>query len=129
MKYIAINTIGDYPEDFLFAKVDVEHHLQETGKIENRMRLDEFILWLEMQKTIYIRNQHSIAFRITEGEKDAYVFYSLLDTDDKLFEAFKAKLEGIKYDISKLNKITPVEIMNLDLDDAELFMIDNEMYA
>lgn len=128
MKYIAINTIGDYPEDFLFAKVDVEHHLLETGKIENRMKLDEFILWLELQRMIYLRNQNSIAFRVTEGEKDSYVFYSLLDTDDELLDAFKNKLESLKYDFSKVNKITPIDIMNLDLDNAELFMIDNEMY-
>ena len=129
MKYIAINTIGDYPEDFLFAKVDVEHHLQETGQIENRMRLDEFIIWLNLQKTIYLKSQHSIAFRITEGEKESYVFYSLLDQDDKLFEAFKHKLETLKFDFSKLKKIAPIDLMSMDLDTAELFMIDSEMYV
>ena len=129
MKYIAINTIGDYPEDFLFAKVDVEHHLQETGQIENRMRLDEFIIWLNLQKTIYLKSQHSIAFRIAEGEKENYVFYSLLDQDDKLFEAFKHKLETLKFDFSTLKKIAPVDLMSMDLDTAELFMIDSEMYV
>ena len=129
MKYIAINTIGDYPEDFLFAKVDVEHHLIETGEIETRMRLDEFILWLNLQKMIYLKNQNSIAFRVAEGEKESYVFYSLLDNDDKLLDSFKHKLETLKYDFSKLNKISPVEIINLDFDNAELFMLDNEMYV
>lgn len=129
MKYIAINTIGDYPEDFLFAKVDVEHHLMEIGQIEHRMKLDEFILWLNLQKTIYLRNQHSIAFRVAEGEKDSYVFYSLLDTDDKILEAFAHKLETLHYDLSKLTKIAPIDIMSMDLDNAELFMLDNEMYV
>ena len=44
MQYISINSIGDYPEDFLIAKVDVERHLIETEAIEKRMKLEEFII-------------------------------------------------------------------------------------
>ena len=33
MTYIAINTIGEYPEDFLIAKVDVERKLIEDEVI------------------------------------------------------------------------------------------------
>ena len=46
MQYISINSIGDYPEDFLIAKVDVERHLIETEAIEKRMKLEEFIIYL-----------------------------------------------------------------------------------
>ena len=128
MTYIAINTIGDYPEDFLTAKVDVEHYLIETGEIEKRMRLDEFIVYLNIQKTIYMKGQKSIAFRIIKGENDEYVFYSLLDNDEKLFDSFKSALEKLKYDFSSLKKIEPIELIQLDLSKEEVFMFDFVVY-
>lgn len=128
MTYIAINTIGDYPEDFLAAKVDVEHYLIETGEIKKRMRLDEFIVYLNIQKTIYMKGQKSIAFRIIKGENDEYVFYSLLDNDEKLFDSFKSALEKLKYDFSSLKKIEPIELIQLDLSKEEVFMFDFVVY-
>ena len=128
MTYIAINTIGDYPEDFLTAKVDVEHYLIETGEIEKRMRLDEFIVYLNIQKTIYMKGQKSIAFRIIKGENDEYVFYSLLDNDEELFDSFKSALEKLKYDFSSLKKIEPIELIQLDLSKEEVFMFDFVVY-
>lgn len=128
MTYIAINTIGDYPEDFLTAKVDVEHYLIETGEIEKRMRLDEFIVYLNIQKTIYMKGQKSIAFRIIKGENDEYVFYSLLDNDEELFDSFKAALEKLKFDFSSLKKIEPIELIQLDLSKEEVFMFDFVVY-
>ncbi|MBQ3414870.1 MAG: hypothetical protein IJH39_05890 [Clostridia bacterium] len=128
MTYIAINTIGDYPEDFLTAKVDVEHYLIETGEIEKRMRLDEFIVYLNIQKTIYMKGQKSIAFRIIKGENDEYVFYSLLDNDEELFDLFKSALEKLKYDFSSLKKIEPIELIQLDLSKEEVFMFDFVVY-
>ena len=99
MQYISINSIGDYPEDFLIAKVDVERHLIETEAIEKRMKLEEFIIYLNIQNTIYMKGQKSIAFSIQQGQSDKYVFYSLLDQDEngELFESFKKKLEHLKY--------------------------------
>ena len=128
MTYIAINTIGDYPEDFLTAKVDVEHYLIETGEIEKRMRLDEFIIYLNIQKTIYMKGQKSIAFRIIKGENDEYVFYSLLDNDEELFDSFKAALEKLKFNFSSLKKIEPIELIQLDLSKEEVFMFDFVVY-
>ena len=128
MTYIAINTIGDYPEDFLAAKVDVEHYLIETGEIKKRMRLDEFIVYLNIQKTIYMKGQKSIAFRIIKGENNEYVFYSLLDNDEKLFDSFKSALEKLKYDFSSLKKIEPIELIQLDLSKEEVFMFDFVVY-
>ena len=46
-----------------------------------------------------------------KGLKDDYVFYSLLDNDDKLFESFKIILEDMKFDFSKLKKIEPIELL------------------
>lgn len=126
MKYISINSLGDYPEDFLIAKVDVERHLLETGTIEKRMKLEEFIIYLNIQNTIYMKGQKSVAFSIQIGESKTYIFYSLLDTDENndLFESFKRKLEILKYDFSSLQKIDNMDLLNMDISKEELFMIN-----
>ena len=126
MQYISINSIGDYPEDFLIAKVDVERHLIETEAIEKRMQLEEFIIYLNIQNTIYMKGQKSIAFSIQQGQSDKYVFYSLLDQDEngELFESFKKKLEHLKYNFSSLNKIDNMDLLNMDLTKEELFMFN-----
>ena len=126
MQYISINSIGDYPEDFLIAKVDVERHLIETEAIEKRMKLEEFIIYLNIQNTIYMKGQKSIAFSIQQGQSDKYVFYSLLDQDEngELVESFKKKLEHLKYNFSSLNKIDNMDLLNMDLTKEELFMFN-----
>lgn len=124
MQYISINSIGEYPEDFLIAKVDVERLLLESGAIEKRMKLEDFIIYLNIQETIYMKGQKSIAFRIIKGASDTYVFYSLLDDDETLFNSFKDKLESMKYDLSGLQKVEPLELIQLDLSSIEVFMIN-----
>lgn len=126
MKYILINSIGEYPEDFLFAKVDIERKLIEDGEIEKRMKLEEFIIFLNIQDKVYMNNQRSIAFSILEGLNDNYVFYSFLDTtDDKeLFDKFVSALERKKFKFDKLSEVEPLELLNPDVLMGELFMIN-----
>lgn len=126
MKYILINSIGEYPEDFLFAKVDIEKKLIEDGEIEKRMKLEEFILFLNIQDKVYMNNQKSIAFSVLEGLNDNYVFYSFLDAvDDKeLFDKFTSALERKKFKFDKLSEIEPLELLNQDVLMGELFMIN-----
>ena len=125
MKYISINSIGEYPEDFLIAKVDVERYLLENKTIEQRMKLEEFIIYLNIQNTIYMKGQKSIAFSIQKGQDDDYVFYSFLDgNNDELFESFKKKLEKLKFNFSSLTKIDNMDLLNMDISKEELFMFN-----
>ena len=98
----------------------------ETEAIEKRMKLEEFIIYLNIQNTIYMKGQKSIAFSIQQGQSDKYVFYSLLDQDEngELFESFKKKLEHLKYNFSSLNKIDNMDLLNMDLTKEELFMFN-----
>ena len=130
MTYIAINTIGEYPEDFLIAKVDVERKLIEDEVIEKRMKLEDFILYLNIQKTIYMKGQKSIAFRIIEGLNDTYIFYSLLDQADnnELFESFKQKLVNLNFKLNKLKKVEPIDLIQMDMTNEEVMMIDFNIY-
>lgn len=127
MEYILINSIGEFPEDFLFAKVDVEKKLIEDGTIDKRMKLEEFILYLNLQDKVYMDNQKGIAFSILEGENNDYVFYSFLDaTDtDKLFESFKKKIEGLKFKFDSLKKLEPMELIQDDILNGELFILNS----
>ena len=126
MEYVLINSIGDYPEDFLFAKVDVEKKLIEDGEIEKRMKLEDFILYLNIQNKIYMNNQKGIAFSILNGLNKDYVFYNFLDTDgnDGLFDSFKEKLESMKYDLSNLKELEPMQLLEPDIMNGEFFMIN-----
>lgn len=129
MEYVLINSIGDYPEDFLFAKVDVEKKLIEDGEIEKRMKLEDFILYLNIQNKIYMNNQKGIAFSILSGLNEDYVFYNFLDQDgnDGLFESFKEKLESMKYDLSNLKELEPMQLLEPDIINGEFFMINFKM--
>ena len=131
-EYVLINSIEDYPEDFLFAKVDVEKKMIEDGKIEKRMKLDDFILSLNIQDNIFMKNQKSIAFSIREGLDNLYVFYSFLDNEvnEELFEDFKKRLEKMKFNVvpEKLTKPEPMQLLESDVTSGELFMLHFEIF-
>jgi len=132
MEYISINFTDGYPEDFLFAKVDIEKKMIEDGKIEKRMKIEDFFTSLDIQNSIYMKDQKGIAFSIQEGLDDSYIFYHFLDEeDDELFESFKKKLEKMKYSISKdsLTKPEPMQLLDPDFLSKELFMLDFEIYV
>jgi len=129
MKYISINTIGEFPEDFLFAKVDIERKLLEDNEISSRMRIDEFIVYLNIQKTIYMKGQKSIAFRYIQGLDDSYVFYNFLDKEDQeLFESFKNKVEKLKFNFSSLKPIDNADMLTEGFIDNEFIMLDFKLY-
>lgn len=129
MQFVCVNNINEYLEDFLFAKVDVEKKLLEDNIIEKRMKLEDFILYLDLQNKIYMKGQKSIAFNILEGLNDTYIFYSFLDLpDDKLFKAFSTKLEKIKYNFSKLTKLSNMDLLEVGTLDNDMFILNFEFF-
>lgn len=130
MKLVSINTMGDFPEDFLFAKVDVERKLIEDEKIEKRMKLEEFIFYLNLQDNIYLRGNKNISFSIQHGLNDDYIFYTLLDSDidEKTMKNFSDKLKSVNYNLSRLKKINNYDLLEVDFDKEDVFMIKSEFY-
>lgn len=129
MQFVCVNNINEYLEDFLFAKVDVEKKLLEDNIIEKRMKLEDFILYLDLQNKIYMKGQKSIAFNILEGLNDTYIFYSFLDLpDDELFKAFSSKLEKIKYNFSKLTKLSNMDLLEVGALDNDMFILNFEFF-
>ena len=129
MEYILINSLGDYPEDFLFAKVDVEKKLIEDEKIDKRMRLEDFVLFLNIQNTVFMNDQKGIAFSIQKGLDNDYVFYNFLDNEDtdNTLSLFKKRLENMNYDLSKVRKLEPMELIQPDVLNGDLFLINFEI--
>ena len=129
MQFVCINNMNDYLEDFLFAKVDVEKKLLEDNVIEKRMKLEDFILYLNIQDKVYMKNQKSIAFNILKGLNDTYVFYSFLETpDEELFKAFSNKLEKINYKFSKLTKMSNMDLLEEGVLDNDIFILNFEFF-
>lgn len=129
MKFISIGSIGEFPEDFLFAKIDVEKKLLEDKVIDERMKLEDFIIKLDIQNTIYLKGQKSIAFRIIEGLNDNYVFYSFLDGENSsLFESFKEILQKLNYNLSNLERASNTEMLEEGFLDRDLFMLNFAIY-
>jgi hypothetical protein len=131
MKFICINNIGDFPEDFLFAKVDVEKYELENNIIEERRKLEDFILSLNLQDSIYLFKSKTISFSIKKGLEDSYIFYNILDQDPegKLLEKFKSKISSMNYSLKKLTKISNVDLIDMDLEKKDLFMLKQEFYV
>jgi len=129
MKYILLNIIDDFPEDLLFAKVDVEKKLIEDNIIEKRFRIDEFIIYLNVQNNIYLKEQKGIAFRYIQGKNDDYIFYNFIDEEDpELFESFKRKVESLKFDFSSLTKASNLDMIQEGFLNNEIFMINFNIY-
>ena len=129
MEFISVNSIGEYLEDFLFAKVDIEKKLLEEEKIEKRMKLEDFIIYLNLQEKVYMKGQRSIAFNILSGLNNDYVFYSFLDeANEELLNSFKEKLKKIKYNFSNLNKMTNIDLIQEGALDNEIIMINFELF-
>lgn len=129
MKYILLNIIDDFPEDLLFAKVDVEKKLIEDNIIEKRFRIDEFIIYLNVQNNIYLKGQKGIAFRYIQGKNDDYIFYNFIDEEDpELFESFKRKVESLKFDFSSLTKASNLDMIQEGFLNNEIFMINFNIY-
>lgn len=129
MEFISVNSIGEYLEDFLFAKVDIEKKLLEEEKIEKRMKLEDFIIYLNLQEKVYMKGQRSIAFNILSGLNNDYVFYSFLEeANEELLNSFKEKLKKIKYNFSNLNKMTNIDLIQEGALDNEIIMINFELF-
>lgn len=131
MKFICINNLGEFPEDFLFAKVDVEKYELENDIIKERRKLEDFILSLNLQDSIYLFKSKTISFSIKKGLEDSYIFYNILDPDKegKLFDKFKSKISSMNYSLKKLTKISNMDLMEIDLDKKDLFMLKQEFYV
>lgn len=132
MKVINLNNIGEYPDDFVLAKIIIENQLKKDKKIDNKMSISEFIHWLELTRTVYVWNEKFISFRYIKVNEDyEYLFISGDSLNDTIIENITETLKKSNGDIiSSRKKITSKEIIldGLGIPKTDYFFIDSEIY-
>lgn len=111
----------DNPLKILNAKQEIEKKLIEEGKIEKEMELQDFVKFLNLQETIYCKNDTVIPFRIYD---DMLFFVGQNDTKNELITA----LESIDYKFSNTRTVPTVDVYNGELDKYEYFFIVQSKY-
>ena len=111
----------DSPFDILKAKEEVENKLIETKVIESPMELTEFINYLGLQNSIYIKNDTVIPFRIiddmmftTSSKEEVQQVIDALDLFDGNFD--------------KLTTVSTLEVYQGKLEKVDFYFIINSEY-
>ena len=127
--YCNINKINENVEDFVIAKNKIEMDLIEEEKIEKKMTISEFLSYVNLQYSIFAINEKTlivIPFQITKLEnKDIVIIYSS-STTEEYENKLKEKLKSINYDLTKLNKIDELQMLENTFE--KYFIIDNQFY-
>jgi len=127
--YCNINKINENVEDFVIAKNKIEMDLIEEEKIEKKMTISEFLNYVNLQHSIFAINEKTlivIPFQITKLEnKDIVIIYSS-STNEEHENEFKDKLKSINYDVTKLNKIDELQMLENTFE--KYFIINNQFY-
>lgn len=109
------------PTDVLAVKKEIEEQLLSNSKIDSEMELQEFIQFLELQKTIYIKDDIVIPFRIYND-----IVFSVFD--EQQLEHLLSVLKTIKYDLSNLKEIDINKVYLGELDNYEYYFIIDSTY-
>lgn len=111
----------DSPFEILKAKEEVENKLIETKIIESPMELTEFINYLGLQNSIYIKNDTVIPFRIiddmmftTSSKEEVQPVIDALNLFDGNFE--------------KLTTVSTLEVYQGKLEKVDFYFIINSEY-
>lgn len=130
MKEICLNDLGTFPEEFILAKIDIENLLLEDNEIENKMDLESFISYLQIQNNVYINGNQTVAFKYIKGKTSDYLFYSFTNekTKEEAISKLKDKLVSIKYDFNNLTKLNMSDFSNFDFENIDMFLINQQFY-
>lgn len=116
MRYININN----PDDIISAKREVEEILINKKEITEEMSLPDFINFLQLQNTIFVKDDIVIPFKIYNN----FIFYvSSADSDD-----FFKVLKLIKYDLTQLKSLSNDEVYSGELDKHPIYFIIDSKY-
>ena len=126
---IALNvtTLGDFPEDLIMAKMDIEAKLLEDGVIKEKQSFQDFIMTLALQDNVFMKGRNVIPFRFIEGKKEKYLIY--VNDDEKHEDVFNdmiSKLKVVNFDVTKFTKQDIDMMLKHDLDKDQLFIIKGQ---
>ena len=124
-----VNTLGDFPEDLIMAKMDIEAKLLEDGIIKEKQTFQDFITTLALQDNVYMKGRDVIPFKFIEGKRDKYLIYVNDDTKhEDVFNDLLGRLRGVNFDITKFVKQDIDMMLKHDLDKDQLFIIKGQYY-
>lgn len=131
--YSNINNFNEEIEDFVIAKAKIEKPLIESGEIEKKMSITEFIDYINLSKNVYLLNDKShsvISFEIIKPSKDEIVIVYSSTADEKMNNQFKDDLEKVNYDLSKLEHLSQLDLLtgDADLNSRNYFILNGEFY-
>ena len=124
-----VNTVADFPEDLLMAKMDIEAKMIEDGVIKEKQTFQDFIMTLSLQDNVYMKERNVIPFRFIDGKNEKYLIY--VNDDIKhpdVFDDFIKKLESVDFDITRFTKQDVDMMLKHDLDKDQLFIIKGQYY-
>lgn len=111
----------DSPFEILKAKEEVENKLIETKVIEAPMELTEFINYLGLQNSIYIKNDTVIPFRIID---DMMFTTSSKEEVQQVIDALNL-FDG---NFDKLTTVSTLEVYQGKLEKVDFYFIINSDY-
>ena len=121
MKVINLN---DDIEDLFLSKSIIESYWIEQEIITQKYSLDDFIVKLDMGKTIYNSNNIVYPFSIVNTDKEMFVF-TICEDSKELLDA----LNKIDYNLENLTKVTKEDLyINGVIENKSFFIINNKVY-
>ena len=124
-----VNTLGDFPEDLIMAKMDIESKLLEDGVIKEKQTFQDFVATLSLQDNVYMKGRDVIPFRFIDGKNESYLVYVNDDIKHKdAIEDLLKKLKSVNYDVTKFTKQDIDMMLQHDLDKDQLFIIKGQYY-
>ena len=121
MKVINLN---NDMEDLFLSKSIIESYWIEQELITQKYSLDDFIVKLDMGKTIYNSNNILYPFSIINTDKEMFVF-TICEDSKELLDA----LNKIDYNLENLTKVTKEDLyINGVIENKSFFIINNKAY-
>lgn len=120
-KYPIIDLSSDDPEDIYVAKWQIENEIKESNPFYTKTTLAKFISNLHLGNIIFVYDGSSLPFTVFHNRM--FVASGIEEGINKL----KSFLSSIGYDLSKLSKFDPIELMNGKEYGPEYMLIDNNV--
>lgn len=139
MKNINLLDTESMVEGLVLMKMDIEALDPDAPKLT----LNEFISSMNMDYSVFVHDGTIVPFTVMHGKADDYFVYCAAPVDsslpktianskaEKALAELESKLEAMKYDLSKLEKKTIVDMANAYGDmmsGASYFILDGEYY-
>jgi hypothetical protein len=111
----------DDPIKIIESKQEIESKLIENKKIDSAMELQDFIKFLDLQNTIYVKDDLVVPFRLYDD-----MLFIIAEND--IISEVSEILKEIEYNFSNLKQVSNSEVYSGELDKYKYFFIIDSKY-